>query len=96
MPVYHCGICRKIKRISLSRPAGYLMHAINSIGEKLTQQAAEAFINNFIDYDIINTREADIMKAALSDKILNNVSIEQRDSLRAKMLKNMLLSLLVK
>ncbi len=86
----------KIKRISLSRPAGYLMHAINSIGEKLTQQAAEAFINNFIDYDIINTREADIMKAALSDKILNNVSIEQRDSLRAKMLKNMLLSLLVK
>jgi len=86
----------RIKRISLSRPAGYLMHAINSIGEKLTQQAAEAFINNFIDYDIINTREADIMKAALSDKILNNVSIEQRDSLRAKMLKNMLLSLLVK
>lgn len=85
-----------IKRVDLKRPASYLMHAINSMGEGISQQSAEAFVNNFQDYNIISEGQANLIKAAISDKVLGMVDNPKREMLRARMLKNMLLCLVVK
>ncbi len=85
----------KIKRINLGSNPGYLMHIVISIGNSISQQSSEAFINNFIDYDVISKREACILKAAVSDKVLLGVPVQKRDTVRAAILKNMLMSLLV-
>lgn len=85
----------RIKRVNISRPGNYLMHIISSMGDSISQQSAEVFINNFIDYEVISVREGLILKAATSDKVVGGIQMPDRDILRAVMLKNMLASLLV-
>lgn len=85
----------RIKRVNISRPGNYLMHIISSMGDSISQQSAEVFINNFIDYEVISVREGLILKAATSDKVVGVIQMPDRDILRAVMLKNMLASLLV-
>ncbi|NMA66799.1 MAG: CtsR family transcriptional regulator [Clostridiaceae bacterium] len=84
-----------IKRINIDSASDYLMHIITSIGDKISQHTCEIFINNFVDYDIIDQREAMLMKAATSDKVMTDVPINKRDDVRATILKNMLMSLTV-
>ena len=81
----------KIKRISINK-SNYLMHIVNSIGESISQQSAEAFINNFYDNEIITSREAMIMKTSLSDKVIT-VPQPLRDKIRANILKNIMVNL---
>jgi len=85
----------KIKRINITIPGNYLMHIVSSMGPCISQQSAEVFINNFTDYDVISEREGFIMRAATSDKIIGCIPMQDRDSLRAALLKNMIMSLLV-
>ena len=85
----------RISRVNTNGNAGYLMHIISSIGDSISQQDAEAFVNNFVDYDIISEREALIMKAAMSDKILMMIAQPQKDIIRSNILKNVMASLAV-
>lgn len=85
----------KIKRINTSVPGSYLMHIVSSMGSSISQQSAEVFVNNFVDYEVISEREGFIMKAAVSDKILGAFPMPDRDIVRAALLKNMIMSLLV-
>ncbi len=89
------GGCISIKRLNTDSAGDYLMHIISSIGDRISQLTSEVFINNFFDYNIIELREAMIMKAATSDKIFADVPIDKRDYVRAAILKNMLMSLTV-
>lgn len=82
-----------IKRLNVDSVGEYLMHIITSIGDKLSQHTCEIFVQNFMDYDIINEQEAGLMKAATSDKALAAVPPESRDEIRMTILKNMLMSL---
>ncbi|MDR1440634.1 MAG: CtsR family transcriptional regulator [Clostridiales bacterium] len=86
----------RISRVNVSgrgNSSNYLMHIVSSLGGSIGQQEAEAFIGNFVDYDIIKPREANIMKSAISDKILMRVGQPDRDIMRAGILKNMLIGL---
>ncbi|MCX7710794.1 MAG: CtsR family transcriptional regulator [Clostridia bacterium] len=85
----------RIRRVNISHEGNYLMHIVTSMGNSISQQSAEIFINNFVDYDVITPREGYLLKAAVSDKILCAVPLPQRDMLRSSILKNMLMSLLV-
>lgn len=85
----------KIKRINITIPGNYLMHIVSSMGPRISQQSAEVFINNFTDYDVISEREGFMMRAATSDKIIGGIPMPDRDILRAALLKNMMMSLLV-
>jgi len=85
----------RIKRINITIPGNYLMHIVSSMGSSISQQSAEVFINNFVDYDVISEREGFIMKAATSDKVIGGIPMPNRDILRATQLKNMILCLLV-
>lgn len=84
----------KIKRINISIPGNYLMHIVASMGSSISQQSAEVFINNFVDYNVISEREGLIMKAAISDKVIGGIPLPDRDILRATQLKNMIIILL--
>lgn len=84
-----------IRRVNITRAGDYLMHIVASMGSRITQQDAQAFINNFMDYDVITEREGMLLKAAVSDKVLGIVPLPERDMFRAAILKNMLMSLLI-
>ena len=85
----------RIRRVNIDCPGNYLMHIVSSMGDSISQQSTEVFVNNFIDYDVISMREGLLLKAATSDKIIGIVPMPQRDLMRANLLKNMLMSLLV-
>jgi transcriptional regulator CtsR len=84
-----------IKRVNITLPSRYLMHIVTSMGDRISQQSAEVFINNFVDYEIVIKNEGLLMKAATSDKVLGGIPLPDRDLLRASLLKNMLVSLIV-
>jgi len=84
----------KIRKLYIDPTTNYLMHIVMNIGSSISQQSAEAFINNFLDYKAVSPRECKLMKAAVSDKVLGNIRIPERDIIRALILKNMMASLL--
>lgn len=84
-----------IKRIDITEKANYLMHILVAMGDSISQQSAEIFINNFEGFGMITKGEAIIMKAAVSDKALMMVEPSDRDVLRAYIFKNMIASIIV-
>ena len=80
-----------IKKINITK-SNYLMHIITSLEDKISSQDVDIFISNFLSYNIIDEKEAKLLKVATSDNVL---TIEQpvRDIIRAKIFKNMLLNL---
>ena len=81
----------KIKKINITK-SNYLMHAISSIGEKITSQEVDIFISNFLSENIVSSLEAKLLKVATSDNVLT-IPQEYRDTLRANIFKNMLINL---
>lgn len=81
----------KIRRIPMT-PGNYMMHVINSVGDRMNQLTVQIFIKNFYENGHITLREAELMLAALSD---NSLPIPQpaKDRLRATIFKNMLTKL---
>ena len=80
-----------IKKISNTK-SDYLMHIIKNIGDTLTNHEASIYISDFLSYNIVDEKEAKLLKVATSDNVLN-VSKDIRDKLRARIFKNMLLNL---
>ncbi len=80
-----------IKKVNITK-SNYLMHAINSIDNKITSQEVDIFISNFLSQNIISETEAKLLKVATSDNVLT-ISQEDRDFLRANIFKNMLINL---
>ena len=81
-----------IKKINLSK-CKYFMHIIASMDETLTAQEVDIFISNFLSYDMITEEEAKLLKVATSDNVLT-ISQPDRDKIRAKIFKNMILNLI--
>lgn len=65
-----------------------------TIGDSLTNARAESIINSLIDNNVINEREKHIMIRALSDRSLKNIFHGDRNTIRADLLKEMLLILM--
>lgn len=85
----------RIRRVTMTTPARYLMHTLNHVGDRLSQHQAEILIRNFLDYEIIGERDARLLLAAASDRSLIDISPEDRDKIRMAVFKNMLTSLIV-
>ena len=81
----------KIKKINITK-SNYLMHAISSVGNKITSQEVDIFISNFLSEGIISKTEAKLLKVATSDNVLT-ISPEIRDNVRSNIFKNMLINL---
>lgn len=80
-----------IRKVNITK-SNYLMHIISNMGNQITAQEVDIFISNFLSYGIISEKEAKLLKVATSDNVLT-VSQDIKDSLRAKIFKNMLLNL---
>jgi len=82
----------KIKKVNMAKN-NYLMHIIASLDDRITSSEVDIFLSNFLSYNIITEKEAKLIKVATSDNVLSLVH-ENRDYLRANILKNMLLNLI--
>ena len=83
----------RITRIKTTR-SGAIMHIVNSIGSSLDKATAEVIIDNMLDTGVIDSRTARLIAAAAGERVYQSVPQQYRDSLRAAVFKNMLLTLL--
>ena len=80
-----------IKKVNNTK-SDYIMHIINNIGAEITSNEVDILISDFLTYNIIETKEAKLLKVATSDNVLQ-LDKELKDKVRARILKNMLLNL---
>ena len=64
------GGCIKIRKINITK-SNYLMHIITNIGDKISSNEVDIFVNNFLNYKIISEKDARLLKAATSDNVLS-------------------------
>ncbi len=83
----------RIKRISLNHTSA-IMHIINSIGDRIDALSTRIVIENCLETQLIEQKQARLMYAALSNTAMQAVPPALRDSLRAAILKQMLLTLI--
>lgn len=82
----------RIIPVSVGDKSTRIMHAINAIGDSISYSNAYAIIKNCYDGELISKEMARLMLSAISGKAL---SLKQpaQDEIRAKILKNMLVSI---
>ena len=83
----------RITRINTT-PSAAIMHIVNSIGSTLDKATAEIMLDNMLSRDIIDARTTRLIAAAAGERAYLSVPQQYRDSLRAAVFKNMLLTLL--
>ena len=72
----------------------YLMHLFYAVGGSIEEREALAYVQNLQGNAIITTKEAKMIKAAISDSALSDVPPTGRSIVRANILKHILLSLM--
>lgn len=70
----------------------YIMHIIKNIGKELTSNEVDILLSDFLSYNIIEPKEAKLLKVATSDNVLK-LAKDIKDEVRARIFKNMLLNL---
>jgi len=85
----------KIVRVAMNKNE-YLMHFFHAVGDTLEEREGVAFLKNLSDNGVIDTREAEIAAAAMSDRALGKISPEGRgrSAVRADIMRHILLALL--
>lgn len=81
----------RIKRVMLNSSSA-LMHIVNSIGESIDNMSTRIVIENCLETGLVSRETARIMAAAVSSAVMSSVPVIYRDSVRAAILKQMLLS----
>ncbi len=82
----------RISRVKMDRGTA-IMHIINSVGDSLEKATAEVMLKNMLQQNMIELQSAKIIASALSDRTLTKIEQDKRDSVRADLFKNMLLTL---
>jgi len=85
----------RIARVERGSGTDYLMHTVNSLDEDLSQHQMEVYLQNFLDYGIIDEKKDRLFRAALSDKALSKVEPDMKAIVRMDIFKNMLIALIV-
>ena len=80
-----------IKKVNNTKD-DYIMHIINNIGQNLSSNEVDILISDFLSYNIIEKKEAKLLKVATSDNVLG-LPKDIKDEVRARIFKNMLLNL---
>ena len=80
----------RISRVVMRKSTAF-MHIINSIGDSIDMMSARIVIENCLQSELITKETARVMYAALSNNVMRSVPVILQDSLRAAILKEMLL-----
>ena len=81
----------RIRRVQAD-PKTLLMHTVNALGDRVDIRTAAALLSNCVSAEVLPEATAGLMLAAISDQALRPVHPEDRDIVRAAVLKQMLLS----
>lgn len=84
----------RITRVTADRRVA-IMHIVNSIGSRISAASARTIIDNMALQGMISEYDSLLILSALSDKAYSSVPQENRDVLRASILKNMLMTIVV-
>ena len=74
--------------------AGRIMHLVNAVGNTLDAQTASQHLNNLLAYEILSPAQCRLIAAAISDRALVPLCKEDRNLIRARIFKNMLVSII--
>lgn len=80
----------RITRVRVDRPT-LLMHFINSIGPEIDTQSALAIVRNLYETEAIPQETARLLQIVLSDTALRSVPRSTRDTLRADLMRQILI-----
>ena len=80
----------KIRRVVMRKGAAF-MTIINAIGDSIDMMSARIVIENCLQSELISKDTARVMYAALSNNVMRSVPVILQDSVRAAILKEMLL-----
>ena len=83
----------KICRTNLNR-SDYISDIIDKISQNLSQTTLDVYLNDFVRYNILDKKTANIVRVALSDKSLAKVDKYDRDLVRSDMLKNIIVNII--
>jgi len=83
----------RIQRVEISKQGGVLEYIFRTIQSEVDQTSAEGLIYQLEEAGIVNSREANVLRAAVSRESLV-IKLPLRDQVRAVLLKNMLIALL--
>lgn len=85
----------RIQRVELPALKNIQYHISQTIGESVEQSVAEGLIYQLEEATFITKREASLIRAAISRDTIA-VKLPLRDEIRARLLKSMLITLLVR
>ena len=83
----------RIRKIAMSQN-DYLMHFYQAIGMHLDRESAGYFLTALVEKSLLTPREARLLAAAFSDSALAKLARQERDVLRADLMKNTILQIL--
>ena len=83
----------KICRTNLNR-SDYISDIIDKISQNLSQTTLDVYLNDFVRYNILNKKTANIVRVSLSEKSLAKVDKYDRDLVRYDMLKNIIVNII--
>ena len=83
----------KIIKADLSK-SEQISGIIDKIGNKLSQSVIDVYLKDFISYNVLDEKTANLIRIAVSDKSLNKVDKLERDSVRADIFKNLTINLI--
>lgn len=83
----------KITKMDLDK-SGYISNIMNKIGSNLSQSVIDVYLNDFLMYNILDEKTANLIGVAVSDKSLSKVNSIDRDYIRADIFKNLIVNLI--
>ncbi len=87
------GGCIRIIRKQMSRNE-YMMHFFCAIGDQIDENETIAYLQNLAGNGLISEREYHIMSSATSNAALTSIPPDKRNSVRAQVFKQMMLSIM--
>ncbi len=83
----------RIRKVVMHRNE-FLMHFYQSIGDRINLETASFYLTALQEKGLLTPRETRLLATTLSDTALSKIPREQRDLLRADLLKSMILQIL--
>ncbi len=83
----------RIRRVRMD-PQQLIMHTVNAVGDRIDAQTTAALVGNAVDGGALSRGAGVLILAATDDTALRPVPQESRDTVRASILKRMLIKTL--
>lgn len=79
-------------RIMRIAPSSMVMHVVNSVGVGIDEHSCRIILANLAEDGLVSERNGILIGTAISDRTLKDVSADLRDTVRASIFKQLLLT----